>query len=704
VFDLLIAEFLDPLKAHSLFEEFLQHESYNRDFALKLISIARQRSGVPWDLRRAAILMLEHQILKLQRPSIAEYELLFDRLNLTQITANHTKRLRESVLQDGYSTTLLRPFAEEFRRRLDRLRRVHDRIKGPKTSTSALRDFIRIARRDCKLSLARYLFTSQDTVDEILTQLDITDGVRDVVTPGDPAEADIPPAADYLPEFESAILRKLCDRSEVFWVSESTSSEINSLVEYPLTTVVAVIKPPGSNVEFEIKRAGRRGDHPLGVVYVRDGYMVPPSHRLDGGSMQGLLRYETAAASRFAAVYRLIHDCDAPMPRYVSRTTIYSVPVRGGQAQVIPYFTEPRLFGNGYRGMRTAMRGSVEAFNAEDNRHLPDLPGDLGLTAQFLSQVTPAQSILCGTSSFRLDKLDEYLSIGGAEKYYRDGLGITPSKFDEKCFADELMEEILGVFRPPRIRFQCYEKYIETAFRVPENRAAANRIYVSLLREAARFWGTLMGVRGYTRGESCVARNVGLKSVWENGQWSVKIVFMDHDSMSFPGPQDRNFDARGTLGIMFLDENYLWGTTTPEIYASSTASYLRRIYRISRALESTAHEVARQSLRDAYKKTQQRLLTNPELRKFFNEDFLKRLLDWDTLVSSYLRASPEERSSARWRDNVKKMLTASGYKRAPFESYMATIQKYRAFLEKYRDLYADENEKPRGDKERRATR
>ena len=84
----------------------------------------------------------------------------------------------------------------------------------------------------------------------------------------------------------------LCQGPKIYWVSDATSSRINSLVEYPLTTVVLVIKPPGSELEFELKRAGRKGDNPFTVVFRRPGYRVAPSHRLDGGSMQWLLRYE----------------------------------------------------------------------------------------------------------------------------------------------------------------------------------------------------------------------------------------------------------------------------------------------------------------------------------------------------------------------------------------------------------------------------
>ena len=72
-----------------------------------------------------------------------------------------------------------------------------------------------------------------------------------------------------MPDYEARILRLLTRDSLAYWVADATSSEINSLVEYPLTTVVLVLKLPGSHVELEIKRAGGRGVNPLGVVSSR---------------------------------------------------------------------------------------------------------------------------------------------------------------------------------------------------------------------------------------------------------------------------------------------------------------------------------------------------------------------------------------------------------------------------------------------------
>ena len=155
-----------------------------------------------------------------------------------------------------------------------------------------------------------------------------------------------------------------------------------------------VIKPPGSHYEFEIKRAGRKGN-PLSVVFTRNGNRVPASHRLDGGSMQWLLRYEANHGSRLSFIYRLVHGVDAPLPGYISRSTVFGVPSSGNQEPTFRYFTDPRVFGeNGFRQMRVAMKQAVDALKNEEGEYLPQLPGDMALTAEFLSHVAPAQAIL----------------------------------------------------------------------------------------------------------------------------------------------------------------------------------------------------------------------------------------------------------------------------------------------------------------------
>jgi hypothetical protein len=570
------------------------------------------------------------------------------------------------------------------------LNRLHNKIKGPRTGAGALRDFVEVSRRACKLSVARYLFTPEETVEQILRLVKVSEGVRDLdASQPRQGEKQMARAINNLPDYEGKILKGLCDTSNVYWVSETTSAEVNSLVEYPLTTVVLVIKPPGSDIEFEIKRAGRRGPNPLSVVYRRGGWAVPPSHRLDGGDMLWMLQFEAIAASRFAGMYRMVHGTEPAVAHYASRATISSIPARDANVQTIPFFTDPEIFGKGFQEMRVAMKQSVNAFKAEGNNVL-DLPGDLGLSAQFLGHVAPAQAIMCGTTSFRLDKLALYLSSKGPETYFKDGLRVAYTKEDERRLADELLEEVLGVYHPPQGTYRNYEQYLKAALKVEENRKRADQIYLSLIQQIAKFWGTLLGVRGYSRGESFVARNVGLKSYWDGGEWKVRIIFMDHDALILPGSHIEKFYAMGSVPNMAFDDSYIWGRSSAKQFARSEVGCLQSIYGIADKSEGQA--LARAVLKEAYRRTQDAMLSNPRLRTAFHEGFIDRLRDWDTLVSGYFQMNGDKSAAARWKKKMKEMLKAKGYGKGAFEAIVEAIKKNIEFLERNRDLFGPESQ------------
>jgi len=679
----LAAHFGNSRLAYDLFAEFLSHPSFDKNLCLRLFAIARDQSH-PWEIRRVAVLMLEHQTLKIRSDNADEFNFLFRELNLKK-SLGANAGVVSSVLQEGYSTTRLRDFIPEFRRRLQRLNRIHEQIKGWKTSESALGEFINATRSDCRLTLARYLFTADEVVNEILSQVMVTDGAKDInnLQPLF-VETEAERAINRLPEFEARILRQLCAWSRIYWVSDGTSSEINSLVEYPLTTVVLVIKPPGSDHEFEIKRAGKRERYSLNVVHGRDGWEVPPSHRLDGGSMLWMLRHEANAGSRLGLIYRLVHGEEAPLPAYISRSTIYSIPLDDGQVQTLTYFTRPEVFGGSFPDMRQAMSGVVRAFTNEGYMKMPELLGDLGLTAQFISTVCPGQSILKGTTSFRVDRLSAYLSSDGARRYFEQGLQRSCSIEAAQQFADALLDEILGTYQPPRVRARGYRQYLAAAFAVPENRAKADSTYKALLEEIGKMWGTLLGVKGYTRGESFVARNVGLRTVWEQGQWRVKIVFMDHDTVVIPEPGESDFHAPEAVHCMYLDEVYLWGKPGSIL---GTVGHLRNIYRISDQTHERAMTQARTVLRQAYKKTQRELQRNPRLRASFDRTFVERLGDWNKLVRSYLRMETETPAVLKWIEKQRNALTEKGFQEHEINDYFHALEGNRAFLERQADIF-----------------
>jgi len=647
----------------------------HKDSCLELIDLARQKN-VPWDVRRLATLLAEQQILKLRPDDLESFDRILVALGLKQ--PGMERAVNPAVLKEGYTTIELRRFVLEFQRRLSRFDRVHRRMHGQNIDAAAVRDFIALARLDCKLTLARYLFTPDEIVERVLKQVRVSEGVKDVdLSQPRYVDAELAHVLGCLPEFEARILKRLCDGTKIYWVSDATSSKINSLVEYPLSTVVLVIKPPGSHYEFELKRAGRKGN-PLNVVFTRNGRRVPASHRLDGGSMQWLLRYEANHGSKLSFIYRLVHGTDAPLPGYIARNTVFGVPANGNQAPAFRYFTDQSVFGAaGFQDMRGSMKASVDALKNEEGEFLPRVPGDMALTGEFLSHVAPSQAIVCGTSSFRLDKVATYLSAGGAETYFKQWLQVDYTSHDAKQFADELLDEVLGVYTSPDGDYDDYENYLQAAFAVPENRQRADAIFLELVKQIATMWGTLLGVRGHSRGESFVARNVGLRSVWENGEWRVKLIFMDHDALSLPELEQGHFFAQNSLPCMLLDERHVWGRANPALFPGTLMGCLQRIYRTSAPVEKKARALAKAELKAAYQKTLAALATNAKLRGFFGGVFLSRLLDWDQFVVGYLNGRDE-----RWQAEMKQLFKQKGYEPDTYDYYAEAIEKYQGFFER----------------------
>ena len=377
-----------------LIERFLRTPRYDPPLAFDLVALARGRTGASWALRRLAVLMLEHQALGLLPDDDARIAALLQTLGLGGEP--------RAVFLD-------------LTRRLDRLHRVHRGIDGADTSDAALARFIEASRSDCKLTLSRYLFSPAEVVDRIVKSFTTSTGVRDSAGLGQPfVPEELAESLERLPPYEAAIVRGLSRRPTVYWVTPDTGSRINGLVEHPHDTVVAVIKPPGSDQEIEIKRVGLRQPEPLHAVFDRDGKEVPATHRIQGGSMGYYLRWEAAAAASLAQVHRRIQRDEAPISRTAAMSTIYGVPCDGGERHIVDYFA--RLAGpSGREQTRHAMRASIHAFCKEMRSQSLPARSDLELGAQFLGQVAPTQSVLIGTSSFRLES-DRRLPVPGGRR------------------------------------------------------------------------------------------------------------------------------------------------------------------------------------------------------------------------------------------------------------------------------------------------
>ncbi len=687
VFDALATEFVDSLRAYDLFNEFFQNSSYNRSLLLKLLGLARNDNGDDWEIRRLAILMAEHLVLRIPLEQSDEFAFILTQLKIIS-SDEHGLRVNASVLKEGYSTTDLRGFIVEFRRKLERLKRIHDPISEKKLTRKALLDFIAVSRHECRLTIARYVLQPAEVADRILEHVTLSQGLVDLnLAQLDIVEEEDNHTAGRMPSYEARILQRLRESHQVYWVSDRTSSELNSLVEYPLTTVVLVIKPPGSELEFEIKRVGRRGRNPLSAVHSRNDEMVPPSHRLDGGSTQWLLRYESQSASRLSGIYRLVHGEEAPFSTFHSRSSIYTIPAGEREESVLDYFTSPEVFGSGFREMRVAMRESIDSFNDEYETPPFDIPGDIGLTMQFLGHVSPTQAIISGTSSFRLDRLAAYLSSDGPQTYFARGLQVKYSKLDAQRLADDVLDEVLGVYCPPRIKFQSYSQYLDAAFNIPANRKRADNNFSSAMQQIGKFWGTLLAVRGSTNGESFVPRNVGLRSVWTNGQWQLKVIFMDHDNLNVVDSSVDRFQSLGAHSSISLDELYIWGIYDGVRHTVGAVDCLESIYRPGQAVFQQGKDLCHKAIADAYRKTRSELASNAKLRKFFHPVYIDRIRDWDAIAKDYLEIKSDATRLAVWKEEMTEKYVQSGYDKNEILEHLIAAERYSLFLERYSFLY-----------------
>jgi len=660
------AEFADDAHAADLLATFLSATEYSQSVAYRLIETARRRTA-SWRLRRVAVLMLEHTVLKLSAHDVDEFENLSERMGI----------------QPALSTT---KDIERLLKRLARLNRIHCRINGVETPQEAWQDFLHAARADSKLTLARYLFSPDEVIREIRRRVAISSGLSAAPEPtrvwyNNESER----ALSHMPPYEQAIARGLFGRPDVYWVAPSVPSALNSLAEYPLGSAALVVKPPGSDIEFEIKRAGIRGRLPLTIIAEENGEPAPLSHRFHGGALGWLIRREADAAVRFSAIYRMIHGAEAPISTPLTLTSVRTISVDGQEIPLLNYLTNPRVFGPGFPQMRAAMRKAIDAFRAHSGAQMLRLPGDHGLTLQFIAQVSPLQIALANTTSFRLDRISTYLSETGPEEYFTKGLGVPYDAGDARRLADDVLETILGVYDPPDCVGESYKEYVETALSIPANRERADRALCAVMQQIGECWGTLIAIGGYSDGESFVSRNVGLRSCWSGDDWTVGIVFMDHDDLSIPGHKHKRLHPRRAVQGMYRDHVHVLGGRLDSDPRPGEVTYLLDIYRPSPEQAAASVEILRAATRAARRKTEQQLAGNAALQQRFHDSFLRSLRDWNELVGERLHGPRLD----GWKDEVKWRLRERSYDEELVQEYATVLERFEPMLKTMAWLHED---------------
>jgi hypothetical protein len=643
----------------NLAAKFLTHPDYDRKFFQLLLRAARGQAGESWPVRCFALVLMERQLSKLNPHNLAEFDHVLGNLGLKKPGEN-------SVAADLIGSKARMPLADfvpQLLRKINRRSSVQDFKKQPDADLAYL---LHRSNQECKLVLAPCIFRPKEVFKQILQQVKVSKGIPLPQTSLE--KGSVNPLAKY----ESQIFFKLLRSNGVYWVSDATNSRINSLVEYPLGAVVLVLKLPGSDLEIEFKRAGKR-ERPLDVLFARGDDFVPVSHRLQGGGTGWILQNELDNERRFCSLFRAIHQSEPPWSRTSLITNIRRIPCKSGNADLLTWFTDEETFGTGYQEMRLSLRRCVKS----SGHPVPE--GTLAQTVAFLQAVQPRQSIVVGTSSFRLDRLCEYLSPVGPQSYFREGLGIKWTHNDARHFADDLLEEILGGYVQPDSAYRTHEQYLKEAFSIPENRAAANANYLFCMGQIGLVWGTMLALGSYSIGESFVPRNVGLKAAWQEGSWRVKIIFMDHDSLESPGPNQITFHAANVIAGTIHDETHIFGYALPHRKNMGAVTCLQDIYRVTKPLAREGHRHLRSAMRRAFCKTRERAPSTGLL----SSAYLAQMVDFDEVV----RMSINPRLADAWETQATSWLNAKGYTEKQSLEYQETVKKYARFFREHAFLY-----------------
>jgi hypothetical protein len=491
-------------------------------------------------------------------------------------------------------------------------------------------------------------------------------------------------AMQMLPPYERAIVELLVREPVVYWVGETTPSEINALIEYPLGTVAMVIKPPGSDVEIEIKRVGTRGARTVDCVFKKPGAAAPltPLHHFYGGSFGRLLRWELAQGSTLARFYRGAYGAEAPTSRIVHLTKVIDVPGPRGDVSLVSYFGRAEGYGEGYAEMRAAMASAVPRLESA-RLPMPAVdPAGFGLTGKWISVTTPEQALVVNTSSFRVDRLATYLDADGLASYF----DLAPD--DARRFAGMLLSEVLPGYTPPPVEYRTWPEYIDAAFAVPRNRRGADEAYVDVLRQLGDYYGFFCAVRAGSGGESFVARNVGLRRVFRGGAWRTQTIFMDHDAIVIAGRDYGSCDAEDFLSRTFFDLTHMAGGTV-RFYTRGTVGALKAIYRVGPAVAEEGLRALKAALRARYEAGRQALARDESLQRLFRKDFVTALGDWDDLVRHFVAARREGVPLEKWRRAAARMLRARGWEKKRIASATQLVLDYKLLLPWFGFLWSD---------------
>jgi len=193
-------------------------------------------------------------------------------------------------------------------------------------------------------------------------------------------------------------------------------------------------------------------------------------------------------------------------------------------------------------------------------------------------------------------------------------------------------------------------------------------------------------MRGFSDGESFVQRNVGLKSVWCDGDWRLRLIVQDHDDLTVAGIGPRWISPWREVSGMQRDEVHILGGPVGTSTVEGDAAALQQIYRVDPVVAGAGVSALKEAAAAAFDRGQAELAVNRDLQDLFPRGFLDARGDYYELVSRFLRADPADLNP--WTEDASAYLGARGYPAEQIATYTKSIYHFRRFFDRMRFLYA----------------
>jgi hypothetical protein len=190
-----------------------------------------------------------------------------------------------------------------------------------------------------------------------------------------------------------------------------------------------------------------------------------------------------------------------------------------------------------------------------------------------------------------------------------------------------------------------------------------------------------------------VPRNVGLKPVWADGAWQVRIVFMDHEQTEVAGGRLHQFEPRLAVPGMHKDWAHILGGKIARQVWPGTLAVLGEIYRIDPARRLAARAALIQATRAAYRRTIAAMRQDPAVAGHFQPGFVAGVPAWDRIVAHYRARRGDLRARRAWPAALRRELRSLGLDTpAVVRQYRRAIRRHGWWLRRCVYLFAPDGD------------